>query len=171
MTRKKIELHNITSLSRVRHLSRVRSAIMSLSCRERIANTHPVLISSPPAWISSLHDGWRRRKQNTNRKNVRDGPPSHASLCTVLLSCRSVHSLFTPLTLGPSIAGGMLRDARVAQRRRSFHSRPISQRKWSRGCSQGTRTGRRTSRREWPALRGRFPVSITRPLPPLIRRR
>ena len=56
-------------------------------------STHPVLVSSPPAWISSLHDGWRTRKQNTNCKNVADGPPSHASLCTDLLSCRSVYAV------------------------------------------------------------------------------
>lgn len=55
--------------------------------------THPVPVSSPPAWISSLHDGWRTRKQNTNCKNVADGPPSHASLCTGLLSCRSVDAV------------------------------------------------------------------------------
>lgn len=55
--------------------------------------THPVPVSSPPAWISSLHDGWRTRKQNTNCKNVADSPPSHASLCTGLLSCRSIHAV------------------------------------------------------------------------------
>lgn len=59
--------------------------------------THPVPIFSPPAWISSLHDGWRSQKRNTNCKGVADGPPSHASLCTGLLSCRSV-SLSTPPT-------------------------------------------------------------------------
>lgn len=65
----------------------------------------------PPAWISSLHDGWRIRKQNTNCKNVADGPPSHASLCTDLLSCRSVHVLSTPSLPESSIG---CRDTQVA---------------------------------------------------------